>query len=88
MNDVPKDVIGDAIAAAEKDVDMFSIPVVIASTGRPCQISVPADASEAEILEIVGWMATSLAAATRAHREKGRSGLVIARSVNVKGGLD
>jgi hypothetical protein len=61
-----------AIAAAEQPepVRMVQIPVTIASTGRPAQIVIPADATDAELAELCGWMLTQVMNSLRQQRSQ------------------
>lgn len=63
---VPKrDLVDEAIAAtdaAERQVAMIRIPVQLSTTGRPAAIDLPADASDAELVDLAGWILTALRA--------------------------
>lgn len=73
------DPIDHAIAAAEKPVQirMMRIPVTIASTKRPAVVELPADISDAELLELIGWLAAVVAPQLRAQRESPRSRILV-----------
>jgi prevent-host-death family protein len=80
------DAIDAAIAAAEapQSVVMKQIPVTISSTGRPAAVIVPADASEAELVELAGWFLVQVIPGFRAEREKGAaSRLVVPSGVRI-----
>lgn len=68
-----------AIAAVEEpqSVTMITIPVTISSTGRPFEISVPVDMTDAELIEAGGWMLTALSNHFRAERVKTAGGRII-----------
>lgn len=71
------DPVDAAITAVESAVMMHEIPVTIASTGRPFKVSLPADMTDAELIEVTGWMLTQLAAHLRAERSKTGNGRII-----------
>lgn len=79
------DKVDEAIAGVEHAAEVESVlatleqfPVVISGTGRPMVIAVPPDMSLAEVMELVGWVATNLAA-TMWQRElaRKRGGLIL-----------
>lgn len=74
------DAIGKAIEANGKPpaVDMIQIPVTISSSGRPAMVALPADVTDVELLEIIGWLGSVVAPQLRARRPASR--LVIARA--------
>ena len=84
----PPDLIADAIAAAESPqaVAMKQIQVTISSTGRPAIVAVPADASEAELVELAAWFLASVIPGFRAERQRGAVGRIIVPS-GIKVGL-
>ncbi len=49
-----------------KPVTLARIPVVILLTGRPAALEVPIDITDAEMLELIGWMLTSMVPSLRA----------------------
>lgn len=59
-----------AIAAAEEPAPLriARIQVTIASTGRPAAVEIPADATDAELAELCGWMLTAVLGNLRAQR--------------------
>jgi len=69
-NGAAKDVVGAAIAAVEQPqpVPMRQFPVTIASTGRPALVALPADATDAEIAEVCGWILTAVMGTHRQER--------------------
>lgn len=74
------DQIDQAIAAADRPapLELVEVPILIASTGRPAVVGIPIDVTEAEVLELVGWIASSL----RKHlAANARSRIEIARSI-------
>lgn len=75
------DPIDKAIDATEQMITMQQIPVMIASTGRPAAIDIPADCTEAELAELAGWMLTQVLTHIRAQHEARRSPIVIARGL-------
>jgi hypothetical protein len=80
------DAIDVAIATAEapKPVTMKQISVTIASTGRPAAMVLPADATEAELVELAGWFLVQVIPGFRAEREKGAaSRLVVPSGVRI-----
>lgn len=72
-----------AIAAADQPtVAMAQLQVTIASTGRPFAMTFPADMTDAELVEVTGWMLTSVVGSLRAERARRSSGrLIIPRSL-------
>lgn len=55
------DPVDAAIEAAQpQPVRLRQLQVTIASTGRPFVLAIPEDISEAELFEIVGWLAHDL----------------------------
>jgi len=80
------DAVDAAIAAAPQPVAMRQIQVTISSTGRPAVLAIPADASEAELVELAGWLLVNVIPAFRAEREKGAaSRLVVPNGVRLGG---
>lgn len=77
--DQDPDPVDAAIAATEptRTVEMMGIPGTIASTGRPFRVDVPADMTEAELIEVTGWMLTQLATALRQRREQTPLGRIL-----------
>lgn len=73
------DKVDEAIAATEQTIDMMEIPVRL-TTGRPSFIHVPADCTEAELFELVGFMGTQVRVHVRALAEQ-RSPIVIAKAL-------
>jgi len=67
MDDLDKAI---AAEAAPQAVPMVQAQVTISSTGRPFQIAVPADLTDSEMVEIVGWMTTSLRKQIEANRQQ------------------
>ena len=61
------DAIDSAIAAA-RSVVMRQIQVTISSTGRSAVLVVPTDASEAELVELAGWLLVNVIPAFRSER--------------------
>lgn len=49
-----------AAAADQQPITLEQREVTIASTGRPVVIAFPPDMTEAELFELVGWMANPL----------------------------
>jgi len=78
MDDVDK-----AIDTVANTIEMLSIPVQISSTGRPFKIDVPADLSDAEMLEITAWMLGPLLATVRKNREPAKGHILTPRGVKV-----
>ncbi len=62
-----------ALAAAEapKPVAVREFRVTISSTGRPAAVLLPADATDAELAELAGWLLTQVLGTYRAERERG-----------------
>lgn len=57
------DQVDQAIAATEPTqapLAMAEIPVLLQSTGRPAVLGVPEDITDAEVMELTGWMLTKL----------------------------
>ena len=71
------DPIAAAIAAVDKPVLLRQIQITIGSTGRPAVLAIPADASDAEIAELAGWMLTSLLSQLRKERQKGPASRIL-----------
>lgn len=71
------DKIDEAIAAAAPTVEVLQIPVTIASTGRPASVTLPADCSDAELVEFSGWLLTQVAMHFRQLRAKTAGGRII-----------
>lgn len=74
------DAIDQAIKASESkavEIDMLAVPVTIGSTGRPCHIAVPADMTEAELIEVVSWMTRELAGHLKLRRESAAGGRIV-----------
>lgn len=70
--------IDQAIASANKQsVEMEQITVTIASTGRPVMIAFPRDATDSELLEVIGWMATTLRSHVATNKRPGAGRLVL-----------
>ncbi len=75
------DTIDAAIAAAEAPaLVMKQLNVAISSTGRPAALAVPADATEAELVELAGWLLTAVIPSFRAEREKGAASRILVPS--------
>lgn len=56
------DKIDAAIAAqAQPMEERFQVPVTIADTGRQFVIDIPADMTDAEMVDMLGWIGTNLA---------------------------
>lgn len=72
-----------AAAAAAPADDRVNVAVTIASSGRQVDIRLPMDLSHTEMLEVLGWMATSLRKATDDVRAAQGAGpqLVVARAL-------
>lgn len=68
-----------AIAAAEQpeQVAMRTFGVTIASTARPAAVVLPADATDAEIAELCGWVLTAVMGTHRAERAQPKSGILV-----------
>lgn len=66
------DAVDQAIAAAEqpKPIDMAQRQVTISTTGRPFVFLHPVDMTEAELFEVVGWMATGFRAELEQRRRQ------------------
>lgn len=78
MKNGAEDPIDQAIAAAEQPtVKMTQLPVTISSTNRPAAVILPADATDAEIAEVAGWLLTKVLAAFREQRAKTAGGRII-----------
>lgn len=81
MNDngQAKDPIAAAIAATDQPapVEMLTIPVTIASSGRPFQVSIPIDMTDGELAEVMGWMGSAILNHLRAERLKTAGGRII-----------
>lgn len=77
------DPIDEAIKAAAEQPQQHTLvqigPITIASTGRPVVISIPEHMTEAELFELIGWMATGLRAAVLKDQEQRHPSLVLAR---------
>jgi len=67
----------DAAIAKAETVQMLPISVTIASTGRPFQVAVPLDMTDAELVEAAGWMLTQLANHLRTERAKTPAGRIL-----------
>lgn len=67
------DAIDAALTAADapKQIAMREFRVTISSTGRPAMVVLPADASDAELAELGGWLLTFVLGTYRAERAKG-----------------
>jgi hypothetical protein len=53
------DKVDQAIAAAALVPDFsqnVEVPILISSSGRPAVLSIPIDVTDAELLELVGWL--------------------------------
>ena len=50
----------EAERVAIRPAPMVEVPVVIESTRRPVILTVPLDLTQAELLEVIGWMAARL----------------------------
>jgi hypothetical protein len=62
------DKIDDAIAATVDDgptIEMMGIPVQLSSSGRPARVDLPADVTDAELIDLIGWLGTTVRAAAR-----------------------
>ena len=71
-----------AIGAVEKAaVRMLQLRVTIASTGRPAMLAIPADASDAELAELAGWLLTQVMGSLRTERKKAAPRIAIAHSL-------
>lgn len=66
-----------AVEAAPPTVEMIQIPVTIASTGRPANVALPVDCTDAELLEFAGWLLTGVAGHFRTQRAKTAGGRII-----------
>lgn len=77
------DKIDGAIDRATNTIEMLSVPVQISSTGRPFKIDVPADLTDAEMLEITLWMLGPLLATVRQNREPAKGHILTPRGVKV-----
>ena len=66
------DPIEAAIEAAESPaaVPLRQFQVRISSTGRPCVVALPVDATDGEIAELAGWLLVQVMGAFRAERAK------------------
>ena len=77
------DPIDDAIEAAASQPQQHTLvqvgPITIASTGRPFVLSLPEHMTEAELFEVIGWMATGLRAAIVKEQEQRRPSIILAR---------
>ena len=77
------DPVDEAIAAAAAQPQQHTLvqlgPITIASTNRPFVISLPEHLTEAELFEIIGWMATSLRSAVVKEQEQRQPSLVLVR---------
>ena len=72
------DKIDEAIAqTAAPTVEMIQIPVTIASTGRPANVALPTDCTDAELVEFTGWLLTNVAGHFRQQRAKTAGGRII-----------
>lgn len=74
------DPVDEAIAAAAAQPRTFQMQqhsVTIASTGRPFVMAVPVDVTEAELLEIVGWVGRDLRLALQQRQRTTRPRIVI-----------
>jgi hypothetical protein len=73
------DEIDRAINTADRTVTMISVPIHLTATGgRPVQLAVPLDVTDAEILELIGFL--SVPGGLRAVLEANRGPrLVVAR---------
>lgn len=69
QNGTQPDPIDQAVEATQQ-VLMLTIPVTIASTGRPAQLAIPRDITEAELFELVGWMSTAVRNSVIAEAQK------------------
>jgi hypothetical protein len=78
-NGKPDDPIAAAIEATAESqaAAMAQAQVTISSTGRPFAVTFPADMSDSELAEAVGWMLTSLMHSLRAERAKTAGGRII-----------
>jgi hypothetical protein len=73
------DPIDAAIGAVESTVNMIGVDVRISSTGRQFTVGVPEDMTEAELLEMLGWLVTVLAGTLKANRERGKTRILVPR---------
>ena len=66
------DQVAEAIAATEQPqpIDMAQRQVAISSTGRPFVFLHPVDMTEAELFEVVGWLATGFRAELEQRRRQ------------------
>lgn len=63
------DKLDEAIAgAARPAIAAVQINVTIDSTGRPAALVIPEDLTLDELMELVGWMTTAVAANVRAYQ--------------------
>lgn len=71
MNGDPPDKIDQAIAEAElPQVEVIEIPVTLSSSGRPAVLAIPKDATDAELVDLAGWMLTIVRQHVREQRDK------------------
>lgn len=72
------DPIDKAIAAeAAKPPEMAQHQAIIASTGRPVVLLLPMDATDGEILEVVGWIGNIVLGWYRQERAKTAVGRIV-----------
>lgn len=62
---------------ATQAVAMEQLTVTISSTGRPFAVAIPADMTDGELLEVVGWMGTALRQHIAARRMQTAGGRII-----------
>lgn len=75
------DPVGAAVAAAEEKVETHNqINLTISSTGRHVLLSHPVDMTDGELLELVGFLGSTLREALARDRAS-RSPIVLARAV-------
>lgn len=65
-----------ADAAKPKPVDMLQFNAIISSTHRPATIILPEDATDGEILEVVGWVGSVVLGMYRQARQKSAAGRI------------
>jgi hypothetical protein len=71
------DKVAGAIAAVEQEKPMRQWAATIASTGRQAMILLPADATDGEIAEFVGWVLGPVLNTHRAERARSAASRIL-----------
>lgn len=70
-----------AATALPAEVQVVEIPVTLSSSGRPAIVTLPADATDAELVDLAGWLLTRVRAHIREAQQGPASRIIVPQRI-------